>query len=348
MAAAGLADRRVSVLIPLVTGILGNLWLVRRGRPVADSRLPRLIDDSARDLGLSRGVTLLLLPRGQMPMTFGFLRSYMVLPADALCWTDEQLRVVLLHELAHVKRHDVSWQMVARVACALYWFHPLVWWALRRMRVDREFACDDCVLATGQKASRYATHLLEIARVHRSCSPLATAAISMARRSQLEGRLLAVLDVQRARTPLGSARAVTLLFSTVCAVLSLGVLRLAVQAEPVPAADRATAAETTAGDEKNADEAKCALSGRIVDDTGAPVTDATIEMSFNRGGTDLTARTDEAGRYAFEKVAQAGEYRIRITSKRWIGVHNRDAKTVDLVERTPAVAATSLCRGLAG
>ena len=93
-------------------------------------------------------------------MTFGFVRSYVVLPADALGWTDEQLRVVVLHELAHVKRHDVSWQMVARATCALYWFHPLVWWALRRMRVDREYACDDCVLATGQKASHYADALI--------------------------------------------------------------------------------------------------------------------------------------------------------------------------------------------
>ena len=100
--------------------------------------------------------------------------------------------------------------------------------------MDREHACDDCVLATGQKPSGYATHLLEIARVHRHGSPLTNAAMSMARRSQLEGRLLAVLDVRRARTPLGFARAVTLLFSTLLAVLTLGVLRLAVQAEPPP------------------------------------------------------------------------------------------------------------------
>ena len=89
--------------------------------------------------------------------------------------------------------------MIARAAFALYWFHPLTWWGIRRMRLEREHACDDCVLLTGQKASSYAAQLLEIARAHRRTSPLATAALSMARPSQLEGRLLAVLDARRSR-----------------------------------------------------------------------------------------------------------------------------------------------------
>ena len=89
-----------SVLIPLATGMLGNLWMVRRGRRMADSALRRLVDRLSADLDLHRDVTLLLLPEGQMPMTFGFLRAFIVLPADALGWTDERLRVVLLHELA--------------------------------------------------------------------------------------------------------------------------------------------------------------------------------------------------------------------------------------------------------
>jgi beta-lactamase regulating signal transducer with metallopeptidase domain/peroxiredoxin len=257
-----------SVLIPLACGMLGNLRMIRRGRRVADNPLRSLLDELCGELGLRRDVILLLLPVEQMPMTFGFLRSYVVLPKQAIGWTDERLRMVLLHELAHVKRRDITWQLVARVACALYWFHPLVWWALRRMRIDRESACDDCVLATGQKASRYATQLLEIARIHHPCSPLTTAAMSMARRSQLEGRLRAVLDVRRARSPLGLARAATLSFATVVAVLSLGVLRLGVQAAPAGTSSAASEASPV----------RSSVSGTVRDDDGRPIAGATIKV----------------------------------------------------------------------
>ena len=210
------------VLLPLVSGILGNLVLKLRSKRVSDDMLLALLRDLKGDLGLKREVRLLLTDQGQMPMTFGFLRPCVVLPADALAWSTERRRIVLLHELAHVERHDVAWQIVARVGCACIGFIHWSGGALGRMRMDREHACDDCVLAAGHKASGYATHLLEIARVHRACSPLATAALSMARRSQLEGRLLAVLDSGRKRSPLGHARATGLLLSMIAAVTGIG------------------------------------------------------------------------------------------------------------------------------
>ncbi len=137
-----------------------------------------------------------------MPMLWGIVRPCLLVPAEALDWPQERRRVVLLHELAHVKRWDCLWQMLAQAACAVYWFHPLAWDSRRRMQAERERACDDLVLAGGPKASEYAHHLLEIASGLHAGRLGAAAAIAMARPNRLEGRLLAILDVKRNRRAL--------------------------------------------------------------------------------------------------------------------------------------------------
>ena len=105
---------------------------------------------------------------------------------------------MLLHELAHVVRYDCLTQTLAIIACAAYWPHPAVWWVARQLRVERELACDDRVLAAGAEAHAYAGHLLDIAYSLEGRQAPALA-VSMARPSQLEGRLLAALDDARNR-----------------------------------------------------------------------------------------------------------------------------------------------------
>src|SRR5262249_32886908 len=116
-------------------------------------------------------------------------------------WSGEQLRSVLLHELAHVKRRDLMAQLLTQIACALHWFNPLVWFAAWRLGVERERACDDLVLARGVRPSAYAGHLLDVvtglapARWSQSCG------LAMARKSSLEGRLMAVLHATQRDQP---------------------------------------------------------------------------------------------------------------------------------------------------
>ncbi|HST61228.1 MAG TPA: M56 family metallopeptidase [Longimicrobium sp.] len=173
--------------------------IARRAHAVTDGPWMARLRDAGEELGMREPVRLLRAEGAAMPMTWGILRPVVLVPADADGWTAERARVVLLHELAHVARRDCLWQTVARLACAAYWFHPGVWWAARRMHVEREQACDDQVLAAGTRASDYAGHLLEVARAFRARPVTAAAAVAMARRSQLEGRVVAVLDAARAR-----------------------------------------------------------------------------------------------------------------------------------------------------
>src|SRR5262249_7160870 len=115
----------------------------------------------------------------------------------------------------HIKRIDALTHTVAQAAAVLYWFHPLTWLTVRAMRADREHACDDQVLAAGTKASDYAHELLDIVSGLRQ--PALAGALAMARRSQLEGRVLAVLNPGLRRGG-GSHRA-----SLAAAVVVLGV-----------------------------------------------------------------------------------------------------------------------------
>jgi len=132
------------------------------------------------------------------PATVGLIRPWILLPPEAEEWTRDRLHAVFLHEQAHVRQRDVLLQFMAGVACALYWFHPLVWVVRRNLRRDSERACDDAVLQGGLLPSTYAALLLELATPGRPFSgPLA--AVSMARPGEFEGRLLAILDGLRDR-----------------------------------------------------------------------------------------------------------------------------------------------------
>jgi hypothetical protein len=158
-----------------------------------------------------------------------------VIPAIAETWPEDRRRAVLLHELAHVARFDCLTQLLAHAACAIYWFHPLAWWAANRLRLEREHACDDRVIAAGAPAREYAGHLLEIAY---SFGPrqAPAVAVGMARSRQLEGRLLAVLDGARnRRVPARRARIAAAALAAVLIVpLATVTTSVAAPEAPVP------------------------------------------------------------------------------------------------------------------
>src|SRR5216684_1448866 len=181
------------------------IWRVRRAaKPFGDRELSTALSQA---LGIRHPVDVLESGTGSMPMTFGILRSAVFMPSDAGTWSQERRRIVLLHELAHVRRGDVATHLLARAALAVYWWNPLAWKAWREFLKERERATDDLVLNAGARASEYAGHLLEVARTMHSTPGVACAAVAMARRSQLEGRLMAILDAGVNRRAPGRAAA---------------------------------------------------------------------------------------------------------------------------------------------
>ena len=194
-----LAGSAIAMLM-LGMGYLRLHRITQRAWPLRLDAWSSLLDDERARARVADDVALLVSPVASTPLTWGSRPAVILLPEDALDWPQEHRRVVLRHELAHIARNDAAAQLVAGVACGIYWFHPLVWMAARRMRAECERACDDRVLSSGTPAADYASHLLEVARSTRSLGGPGFLSVAMARPSQLEGRLLAILDTRRRMT----------------------------------------------------------------------------------------------------------------------------------------------------
>lgn len=168
--------------------------LARHAERLTDTHRLAEITHLARGLGIRRRVRILCSPEVSMAMTWGLWHPVVLLPYQARFWPDERRRVVLLHELAHVKRWDYLIHLVTQVARACYWFNPLVWVAARRIHVEQERACDDEVLQTGAGACDYATHLIDIARSFLKRPAPLPGGIAAVRGSTLKERVWAILN----------------------------------------------------------------------------------------------------------------------------------------------------------
>jgi len=175
-----------------------GLWrmtrAVRRAQPVQDHYWLAMLGAARDQTGCRRRVRLVTSSEVEIPATVGFLRPVIVLPPHAEQWVWERRQAVMLHEMVHVARLDWPLRTVARLARAVYWFNPLVWWAVRRLDLEQELACDEEVLAQGTRASNYACHLLGIARHAAPCPSPAIPALGMARRTHLEERIMSILN----------------------------------------------------------------------------------------------------------------------------------------------------------
>ena len=156
----------------------------------------------ARRYRIRRAIGVLQSDDPSLLVTSGVLRPSIILPAGAAAWPADRIRNVLLHELAHIRRHDVAIQAAAELLRAAYWINPLIWIACRRLRQESEQACDDAVLREGVAGDDYASDLLAIAT---QLSPRAawSAAPAIAHPSTLERRIAAMLQRNRNRAPLG-------------------------------------------------------------------------------------------------------------------------------------------------
>lgn len=226
------------------------VWRLRRASPPFGPRELNLCQALAQALGIHRPVDVIETKTGSMPMTFGVLRSAIFMPSDAAEWNEDRRRMVLLHELAHVRRGDAAARLLARTALSLYWWNPLAWKAWSGFLKEQERAADDLVLTAGASAADYAGHLLAVARAMQSSDPEGWPAIAMARPSQLEGRLAAILDSGIRRKAPGRVAALLAIFAAIAILTPLAAIR-AQEPQPAPVPPDVDTAIRAATSQKN-------------------------------------------------------------------------------------------------
>lgn len=216
------------VIVIFVRQLVGKIfvwWMARQAETVTEKSWLNLSDDLTDHLQILRPIRLLKSDKIKMPMTWGISHPKIMFPSEADHWSHERRRFVLLHEFAHVKRLDSLTQLLAQFANALYWFNPFIWISIRQFLKEREHACDDFVLKQGSKASEYAGLLLDIAQSLSSVPFASLATVAMARRTQLEGRLLAILNPHLSRRTLTRFAVLLISIGVLSIVLPLSAMR---------------------------------------------------------------------------------------------------------------------------
>jgi ankyrin repeat protein len=228
----------------------GIPWLERR------QSLQLLVNER----GIRRQVELLRHEGIAAPITWGAWHPLILVPADACTWSEDDLRRCLIHELEHVRRNDWIIQMLARIVAGLYWFHPLIWIAWRRLCLEAERACDDAVIL-GTESTDYAEQLVGLAQ--RMSKEHAQPALGMAHRSDLSARVSALLDTRQRRGRIGLPAAAGAIAAAALIVAAVAPLTAIAQSSGtpssgsnsrrIPALDRALYEAAEAGDLEDID-----------------------------------------------------------------------------------------------
>lgn len=180
----------------MIAGAFSIRRIVRRSRAVRGRSWHVLLGECQRSLGLRGNVEMRLAGPDFIPGATGLFRRTVLLPDEALHWTREQRRLVLLHELGHFRRGDLWTHALGQLACVLHWFNPFVWMLNRRLALEREFACDALVLSRGAAPDDYATLLWEMGVAAQTSRPGPVAYLAMAAPAQgkLEQRVRRILS----------------------------------------------------------------------------------------------------------------------------------------------------------
>ncbi len=211
------------LLLYRATGAVQSRRLRRCSRPLDNEDVRELVRAITAGERWASRVELRCSQACRVPLTWGIWRPVVLLPEAALGWSVLRLSAALCHEYGHIRRQDGMTRLLANLACAIYWMHPLVWLASRQLRLAQEQACDDLALLNGADAADYAGLLVELARGGDAEGGCVRHAFAMAHPSRLDVRVRAILEASlNRRVP--SRRAQVLVAVSILAAAAVSAL----------------------------------------------------------------------------------------------------------------------------
>jgi beta-lactamase regulating signal transducer with metallopeptidase domain len=349
----------IAATAALLLSLLRARRLARDAEDLDDPDWRTAADALGSRLGLRRPARLLVSSAVATPMAGGISRPVIFLPTSARAWDAEQRDVVLAHEIAHLAGSDPLRHVTARLAIALYWFHPLAWTAARQSTVSREQACDETVLALGLRPSTYARVLLEMAESLRP-SIASVGALPMVEPSLLERRLMAILNAHA--RPATRRRSLALAIGAVLITLSVAAVRpaavppahSAASGTPAiagPTVDRATEPVTTPAEVSVeptvAEPPAIADAQRALDRDSACWWDPSGNATFsgNISMSDVSGRTvihEQVGTRGTDRIIQKSFDDVRLCMlAEGAGDPNTSARPSQWLDRSPRVVMES-------
>jgi len=250
----------------LLTGIVGTRRLNRASHTLTDGPIPALLSQLVKSLRIGQRVTVAVCDRIAAPVLIGIIRPVILLPPAALTgWSPDEIEMVLLHELAHVRRLDNFINLLQRMVESLLFFHPAVWIVSSWVRNEREACCDALVVRRTNRPHAYATLLVNLAA---SIQPSPSgrgqgegafpAARGLALHSAmaagpLRSRIRRILQLED-DPMLVSGKSLTLVFGALALAATLGVLYVPTigEAKEKPAKTVATTVEQSSADVEGA------------------------------------------------------------------------------------------------
>jgi beta-lactamase regulating signal transducer with metallopeptidase domain/ankyrin repeat protein len=282
-----------ALMLSLTIDLVRVRHLRRHGLP--SEQLRNVIDMLAAEAQV-KPVDVMLHEKIQAPVTFGFFRPVVMLPADAENWEEADLRRALVHEFEHIRRGDWATQLAARVACSFYWFHPLVWMAWRGLCLEAERACDDAVVRTAE-STEYAEQLVSLSR--QLSAGRGQPVLGMAKRSDLATRVSSLLDTSRRRGRAGLVAAAFSVTIGAFVVMAIGPLRAVAQSSSAPVIDKQPLRSEVKFKTSNGDDDDD-------DDRGINRMDSALYKAAARNRVEMVKELIEAGANVNAEIAGDG------------------------------------------
>ncbi len=178
-----------------------SLWrTVKRERPITDQKILELLEDCKMEMGVQTILGVVVSDRIKSPALFGFVRPRLLLPQGMLeTYGLEELRYVFIHELAHLKQRDIYFGWLMALLQIVHWFNPLMWFAFRRMRADRELACDGLAISTieADESPRYGRTIVNLLENFSQVQYVPSVAGILEDKSQIERRIKMIADYKK-------------------------------------------------------------------------------------------------------------------------------------------------------